>query len=73
VKYDLFSKDFLDELQEKCGNMPPSIALHKAGYSIKEVNEMSFHNAILTLAFFHGLQPRYCEDPQKQGLEASKQ
>lgn len=48
----LFTKEFLDELQEKCG------AKTMLNHYIDEQG-MSFHDAVLRLAKFHDIEPKY--------------
>lgn len=63
----LFTKEFLDELSEKCG------ATLILDHYINDL-KMSFQDAILKLSNFHGIIPQYCDKGYSRPLseEAKK-
>jgi len=51
----LFSKDFLEELEARCKDNKDILDF------LIEVEELSFHDAVVRLAHWKGLMPRYLD------------
>jgi hypothetical protein len=54
MKNKIFTKEFLDSLEEKCGS---TMMLNHYIDDLK----MSFHDAVLRFANFHSMKPEYIE------------
>jgi len=65
AKTRLFTKEFLEELYEKCG------ALTMVDHYINE-DGMNFHDAILRFSNFHNMIPQYVEDGYSRSLDNSE-
>ena len=55
MKNKIFTREFLEELQEQCG------AITMVNHYMEDFN-MSFHDAILRFANHHSIEPKYCDE-----------
>lgn len=61
----LFTKDFLDNLQKKCTYRKYKYILD----SLMNVDGLSFHDAVVLLAKWKGIEPEYFKNPEERKME----